>query len=276
MTAAQLTDTEVIKNTRKAFWKMLATTPYLDYEDNPDYVLCYSTIKNALFNTLIDFNNNQVSNPNFIQSIRHVFSQRDVPFCWWISRDDHADFGDKLHKAGFECYGNICGVLANISNLDLHINMSEFSKAYKIKTVATSDDFKDWINPVKQCFHIVDNDANQYKAIFEHHHQQTSSAESFIHLIAYDTQNDPVSACTLLLSPKTNCFGIFNCATLENHRGKGLMMNLCKYGLALAQESNCKCDFVMAEANEASVSMFNTLGLQSLLSYQLYLSPPPK
>ncbi len=250
----------IIKDNLLAFWSQCFLT-------NPDFKV---VSKNKVFHIAADFNDpmlNTVLWSNFpseeittgIKEIQSYYEKLNHSFCWWVNSIDNSEqLSNQLTENQFNLIFTLTGMIINLDA----VKAIPLSSDIEIIEVKNNSDVALWINPIEIGFGLSSMSKEKYLNMFE----KLSNAEnSPIHFIA-KYKNEIVGSSTLF---RDKVAGIYNCATLPEYRGKGILSSLTTAMISKAKELGYHQ--ATLQATPLSVNLFRKFGFEDILSYQVYL-----
>jgi hypothetical protein len=252
----------LVQNNLEAYWKTCYSTNPLYRVSQKNNILCAeSDINDPLFNAVLHCSAVDKDATETINSTLQYFTEKNLSFCWWVDTSSHSlILTQDLEKTGFKLYGHVSGMA-----LEIHKAVTPFTapENIQIMPVTTLEDLQQWAHPIQQGFGMSEQSIAKYLAIFQKSFQQANSP--FLHYIA-KSQNQVIGSGTLY---RGETAGIYNCATLSECRGIGVMTSLTTAMLAQAKESGYTQ--ITLQASPASVGVFRQCGFVDVIPYQVYL-----
>ena len=252
----------LVKDNLIEFWRQcLAIDPNYHLQEKGNIQYTVTDINDPLFNAVLS---SQLSNDDIniaVDNILTEFAAKKLSFCWWV--DTLADsplLETQLERHKFSLFGSVSGMMLETPKENLAITETN---EFEIKQVNTPDELEDWVKPIQDSFHMSDPSTQKYYRLFQ---KLSGSPNSPIHFIA-TVNNKVVTSSTLFLGDKTA--GIYNCATVPDFRGKGILSALTKTMINYAKSLDYK--HLTLQASPMSVSVFKEHGFTDVVPYKVYL-----
>jgi predicted GNAT family acetyltransferase len=253
---------KIVKDGMAAFWKIcFSTDPDYRVFQQDNILRAVSNINDPLFNSVIESRIDDDSIPKSVTAVIEYYATKKLSFCWWVNAaDDSPNLPKYLEKSHFAFFGNVSGMV-----LDLEKNpIPNPSTELEIIPISSQQDLANWIGPIQQGFGMSDSSAVKYLRIFEK--LAEAAKPSLLHFIA--KSNDKVIAsASLFLNEEVA--GIYNCATLPEHRQQGALAALTSAMLKHAKQAGYQQ--VTLQASPMSVNVFRKFGFIDIIPYQVYL-----
>ncbi|HVY53857.1 MAG TPA: GNAT family N-acetyltransferase [Gammaproteobacteria bacterium] len=262
--------TKVVKDNLSAFWsKCFSTNSTFEVINKQKIFHTVSDIDDPLMNAVTSSNYNDNEIANAVEEITSLYNNKKLSFCWWVDTEqDHPQLSKTLQQNKFTLFGDVSGMymkLESVPESQASTSREKESKSeVEIQQVTTEDELKDWIKPIQTSFGMSDLSTQKYLEIFQ---KLSQTQNPPIHFIAKH-QGKIVGSSTLFCDKVA---GIYNCATLPEYRGKGILSALTTTMLAKAKELG----FTEAtlQASPMSVRVFRKHGFEDVVPYQVYLKP---
>lgn len=195
-----------------------------------------------------------LTNEEIDEAIKY-FSAKNLPFMWWTS-------AKILETKGFQFGGVLRGIARDFSQPlpaqpPLPSNL-------KIKTVQTETELKDFINISADAFAMNSKAAKQWLSLNE---SAMKKAEQ-IHFIAYLNEK-AIGAVTLSLS--SDSAGIWNLATISEHRKQGIGAALVYAALVEAKKKHCNQVIAILMPKGLAWGLLTKMGFRSVCEFPFYV-----
>ena len=209
----------------------------------------------ACGNGVMEKNGDRIPSEEEIDQIIEYFSVKNLPFIWWTS----AKF---LETKGFQFGGILSGIALDISQGIPHNFYT--SSDLKIKIVQTESELKAFTKLAANAFAMNPKATEQWLAL----NDSVMKKEEQIHFMAY--LNETLVGTTTL-STSSSSAGIWNLATLPEHRKQGIGAALVQ--AALIEAKKRQYDQVMAILMPKGLAwgLFTKLGFEAVCEFPFYV-----
>lgn len=187
---------------------------------------------------------------------------KNVPLQWWLSPDTQpGDLGDRLTAHGFEKSGNTPGMAIDLSILDDEFNMPPGVTVEQVTDQAMLDVYIDVMNkgfglPAKigaafnECFAAIGLGTDQ----------------PLRHFLAR-LDDEPVATSSVFFG--AGVAGIYNVATVEAARGKGIGSAVTTYPLLLARKMGVRVGIL--KSSEMGFNVYRKMGFKQVCTFNIYV-----
>ena len=206
-------------------------------------------------NGVIEYDGNRIPTEEEIDQAIQYFSSKHLPFMWWTS-------AKVLETKGFQFGGVLTGIALDISQ-GVPTTLPT-SSDLKIQIVQTESELKAFTNLAANAFAMNPKATEQWLAL----NDSVMKKEEQIHFMAY-FNGVLVGTATLSVSPSSA--GIWNLATLSEHRKHGIGGALVH--AALVEAKKRQYDQVMAILMPKGLAwgLFTKLGFQAVCEFPFYI-----
>lgn len=256
-----LDNIKIVKNNLSSFWQnCFSTNANFQICDKDNIFHTVSDIDDPLMNAVLSSNLKANEIESMVNDIQSYYDSKNLSFCWWVdSSTDDPNLVKQLGKNKFTLFGNVSGMVKNIGST---LATQPSSHDIEIIELTNSHDLREWLTPIKVGFAMSDISAEKYLNIFE---KLSVTSNPPAHFLA-KYQDKVIASSTLFFGENA---GIYNCATLPEHRGKGALSLLTTKMLEKAKERGYKQ--VTLQASPMSISVFRKHGFQDVVPYKVYL-----
>lgn len=209
----------------------------------------------ACHNGVIEKNINRIPTVEEIDSTIEYFSSKNLPFMWWSS-------AKILETKGFQFGGTLTGIALDISKGIPSQPTS--SSDLKIKIVQSDSELKAFTELAANAFAMSPQAADQCLDV----NDSAMKKNEQIHFMAFLNEM-PVGTATLSISPSSA--GIWNLATLPEHRKQGIGGALVYATLVEAKKR--RHDQVMAILTPKGMAwgLFTKMGFKAACEFPFYI-----
>lgn len=240
------------------------------FVDTPRYKGLTAEFPSPVFNQIIDaqFDPNNIQDS--IEEIMAPYKERGIVVIWkiWPSSTPN-DLEQHLIDYGFHQWGDAPGMLADLSQLPQE---KHSLKGLQIKFVSTNQMVKDWVIPFEEGFTMGQPQGKYFDEMFREFGY--SPENPMRNYVAY--LNDQPAACGTLYLGKDNVAGIWNIATVESARGKGIgtaiTRKMCEDALEMGYHTG------VLTASKDGLNIYKKLGFKEYcnVAYYGWLPEEPK
>lgn len=189
------------------------------------------------------------------------YLERGLPFMWWTTPNTHADeLAPVLAEAGMICQDNP-GMFADLGQ----VPDPRTPDGVEIRSAA-GDGLTDYLSVLHRGFGIPLEFEPEMRGAFE-----GMAAERLVNLTAY-ADDEPVGCGTLWIDGETG--GIYNIATLESARGRGIGYAVTASLMAAARERGCTR--AILHASEMGRPVYDRLGFEEVCVVPQWIWLPPQ
>ncbi|SDL94862.1 GNAT family N-acetyltransferase [Bacillus sp. OK048] len=183
-----------------------------------------SSVSNPLFNRVVSTNCNEVDLPLVVDDITNYYQEKKLPFMWMTCSelDKPHNLKNYLEENGFGSIGTMPGMALKLEDLS---GENANIPGLEIEEVKTEDDFSSFMKVLKEGFEATDEVANGFRIIDEAILNQPEYGTHF--LARLDGEVVAISSVIYL----AGVAGIYNVATLEKARSKGMGTAITKQPL---------------------------------------------
>lgn len=233
---------ELITNNSFEFFLDMNKSKQMKVNKENNYIKIYSGVPHPILNGVLD---TQFSSENIqgqIDEAMKVFKDNNMPIMWYVWPSSQPnDLRQQLLDYGLSHAADNPGMLADFSTLPEEMSLAD---GVRIELVTNNEMMEDWKFVLKEGFQMPDMVMDFFLEVYKEigHGEGTPTQ----HYLAY-LDDKPVACGTIYLGTNNVC-GIWNIATLEEARGKGIgtaitwkpcfdaMQKGYKYGVLLSSE----------------------------------------
>jgi len=229
--------------------------PHADFNDTNHNSIYAWGMDYAPGNGVMEKNGNHIPTEAEIDQIVEYFSDKNLPFIWWTS-------AKVLETKGFQFGGILTGIALDISQGVP--SKPATSSDLNIKIIESEADLDSFTELAASAFAMNANATEQWRAlnaaVMKHGEQ--------VHFLAY-LDGIPVGTASLSVSPSSA--GIWNLATLSEHRKHGIGAALVHAALVEAKQR--QYDQVMAILMPKGMAwgLFTKLGFKEACEFPFYV-----
>jgi len=251
---------ELVKENLNSFWnQVLSVDANYHFHDDCDVQYTVTDINDPLFNAILSSSLSDNKIDLAIQSKISFYKEKGLSFCWWVdSSSDSRALEKILEQKDFTLFGDVSGMI-----LKTPVESISESNNIQVDVVSNVEQLRSWIYPIQSSFHMSEISAQKYLRIFKFLNESENPP---IHYTA-SIDNKIVASSTLFKG--SHSAGIYNCATLENFRNKGILSALVEKMINDTIAMNY--EYTTLQASPMSVHIFKKFGFKDIVPYKLYL-----
>ena len=253
----------IIHHNMLAMWRWVSQTGYIKVHDEKSLFYTYAEppLPDPCFNSVLMSTETSSDIEQHMRDMMRIYQKRGVPFSWWLSPDDRAY---DLAGHHFYHFGQVPGMMLKPNQQETPQHSVDIPSV-DVRIVEKPRDFELWIPALAESFHLSEKGVAAYQKMLSHPHCFNEEA---IHLYAMHRQQ-AVSCLSLIFDgPRA---GIYNAATAEAFRKRGLSTMLTQKAIDYAWQKSCTD--ICLQASPESTSLFTSLGFKTYLTYDVFVSP---
>lgn len=208
-----------------------------------------------------------------VDAVIEYFKQRKIPFSWWIDPTSRPDtLEDVLLSRGFAKDEWAMPAMAiDLRTLDEQLlEKATHRSTATIQPVQTETELKDWLDIVAKAFEFHPQTVEAFHELHSFHlHRGTAS--NIINFIA-SIDGTPAGASSIIFS--TGLAGLYNVATLNEYRGKGIGTAVSIAPLLVAKDQGYEIGNL--QSSQMGFHLYQRIGFKTYFEYKIYLSPTEK
>lgn len=219
-------------------------------------------VSNLLFNRVVSTNCNDIDLPLVVDDITNYYQVKNLPFMWmtWSGVDKPNNLNNYLEENGFASIGTMPGMALKLEKLS---EESEIIPGLEIVEVKTEDDFTSFMEVLKDGFETTEEVAYGFRIIDEAILHQPEYGTHY--LARLDGEIIAISSVVYL----AGVAGIYNVATLEKARGKGIGTAITKQPLLEAKSKGYQ--LAILHSSELGFNVYKNIGFQDYYKIGMYV-----
>lgn len=192
----------------------------------------------------------------FLSKVTEHYQRQKLPFCFWSEVALETEgLSTALRNHGFMLLGKLAGMALSFDHYKKPDTPTPSN--FKIRAVKEKKDQDSWSHVVSEVFSIPFPEA--YGNLLH-------NKESVINVIGIENET-PVATGTLIIENQKG--NIYNIATLENFRGKGIAESILHYLINLGIKEGL--DASILTSMPLAEPLYRRIGFEPALYYNLYL-----
>lgn len=206
-------------------------------------------------NGVMEKNGKRIPTEKEIDTAIEYFSSKNLPFMWWSS-------AKILETKGFKFGGILTGIVLDISQ-GLPSKPAS-SSDLKIKIVQSDSELESFTNLAANAFSMSPKATEQWLAL----NDSVMKKNEQVHFMAY-LNGVPVGTATLSVAPSSA--GIWNLATLPEHRKHGIGGALVHAALVEAKKRNHNQVMAILMPKGMAWGLFTKMGFKAACEFPFYI-----
>lgn len=230
--------------------------PAAEFHDEKKRMLCISGTDYATLNSVVEKDFASSPSEHDIDTYVRYFQEKQLPFIWWAAADSAA-----LEKKGFQYCGRLKGIYLNIAK---SLPAKPLALPMEIREVHSADELRAFAKICQETYGMNEKAGAQFAVI----NGMPLKQGRLIHLLAY-VDNVPVAAATLMLGAKVA--GIWNLATLDSYRKRGIGSTLVHKALTLAKQQHYDDVMALIMPKGMAMHVFEQMGFEEICDFPFYI-----
>jgi ribosomal protein S18 acetylase RimI-like enzyme len=249
---------EIVQANLSAFWQQCMLT-HPDYQMfvNSNIEYTKTGINDPLCNAVLSSNlaENEISDA--VEQLSQYYGEQTSQG-WWVNLlSDSPQLMMELERKNWIALGEMSGMIMNLDAVEIS---QEVPTDFDVFAVHSEFDLKDWMMPIKTSFGMSEYVAEKYQQMMT----TLFNAQQSLHFVA-KLGEKMIGSSTLFLGDHA---GIYNCATLPEYRGQGVLRFLTNAMMVQAKKMGYQ--YVTLQASPLSVNIFKKCGFESVVPYKVY------
>ena len=251
--------TAAIETNLFALFDLFKHWPQAELHDTPELLWTISNLPFPLFNSVLRARLQSDTIDAAIDTLLAEYKAKNVPMMWWTGPSTQpSDLGTILKERGFKFYANP-GMAADLALLPESYSLP---KGLLIKRVENEAELTTWSRVVGEVFGLPDFVADA----FFNFYQILGFDSPFINYIGLIDQEIAAASSVFLAG---GVAGIYNVATIENARRKGIGAAMTAIPLLEARSAGYRVGTL--EASAGGFNVYRQLGFQEFCKISHYI-----
>lgn len=169
----------LIQKNMENYWKLTAETSHVSFKFSKNHVSTYSTMPDALLNSVLSVQYNSKSDNELLKTIDSSYADKNLSYCFWVFPNENAKLlSDQLTANGLHFDEAMEGMaMMNLGSIDYQFKMPD---NVCIKLVQCNEELDDWIKPLTISFNLTEEGSRGYKNIFKYLSKRPNKIHHYI------------------------------------------------------------------------------------------------